>query len=644
MSCCNCATPAPPVSAPAETALPWLRTGFLILAGGLAMYLSLAINLSPATGISRTVIHGILASVSGIALILAGAPIYRKSLVPRITLEQLFLIGLCGSYAASLYSSITGIGHIYYEVVIILLAIYHFGQLVTRNQIRRLESLENEIPGLRSSARIVGESAEIPATAVRTGQLIEVRPGEIIPADAIIESGTAFVEELVHTGEPFPASVGKGATLLAGCRVLDGTLILRATAPGTDRELDRLLAVCKSSSALPSESLAASILRFFVPAVITVSLLTVIVWIAMGETSRALFNGLAVTIVACPCGIGLAVPLAIRRSHARLRLLGFVPHVPDFLERLAATDTIAFDKTGTLTSPALAVKSIETHPDSPPALLPWLAAIQRQSSHPVARPFWNIAEPALLENLAITPIPGRGISAHFSADGKPHRLTICNSHHLAEMNFDHPFAETAERSLHLILDDQITGHVIFSESSRESAMKALERLKTAGYPLELLTGDSHVAAPLRKLFSCFTGLTATDKAAIIRKRQSSGRLILLVGDGLNDTEAMSTAHLSIALGPEAKAASAVASATLSHYDLAAIPQALALAKATRKTLTHLLAFTLIYNFIGIALAATGLLHPVSAAILMLASSATVLFMANRNTATAPCPPIPNCAA
>lgn len=622
MSCCNCAAPAP-VETP-EPAFPWFRTGFLILTGGLAMYLSLAINLSPATGISRTVIHGILATVSGLALILAGAPIFRNALVPRITLEQLFLIGLCGSYAASIYSSITGVGHIYYEVVIILLAIYHLGQLITRTQIRRMESLENEIPGLRSTARIVGEAAEIPVTAVRTGQLIEVRPGEIIPADGIIESGTAFVEKLVHTGEPFPEPLEKNDPVLAGCRVLDGTLILRATAPGTDRELDRLLAACKNSSSLPSESLAAKILHFFIPAVLAISLLTVIAWIAMGETSRALFNGLAVTIVACPCGIGLAVPLAIRRSHARLRLLGFIPHIPDFLERLAATQSIAFDKTGTLTSPALSIKSIATNPETPPALLTWLAAIQRQSTHPVARPFWNIAESATLENLTITPIPGRGITARFSADGKPHELTICNSLHLTEIP-----PETNSRTLHLILDQKITGQVVFSESSREGAVSALEALKSANYPIELLTGDSDVPAAIREILPCHTGLTATEKADLIRKSQASGHPTLLIGDGLNDTEAMSAAHLSIALGPEAKAASAVASATLSHHDLTAIPQALALAKSTRKTLTRLLAFTLIYNFTGIALAVTGLLHPVSAAILMLASSATVLFMANR---------------
>ena len=630
MSCCNCSAPAQPVSPKPESALPWLRAGFLIVSGGLAMYLSLAINLSPATGTTRTVIHGVLALASGLTLILAGAPIFRRALAPRITLEQLFLIGLCGSYTASVYSSITGIGHIYYEVVIILLAIYHIGQLITRAQIQRLESLENQIPGLRSTARISGQDAEIPLTSVQAGDLLEIRSGEVIPADGNVESGSAFVERLVHTGEFFPTPVEAGEKLLAGCRVLDGTLLLRATAPGTDRELDRLLAVCESSPSRPSESLATAVLRFFVPAVIVISILTVIAWLAIGETSQALFNGLAVTIVACPCGIGLAVPLAIRRSTARLRLLGLVPHTPDFLERLATADTVAFDKTGTLTSPTLSIKSIETTPDTPSEIQSWLATIQRHSTHPVARPFWNLAEPADLENLIITPIPARGVSATFTAAGVRHELTICNSLHLSK-NSPSPAPAHDDRSLHLLLDGQAVGRVVFQEKSRDRAILALEKITAAGYTTELLTGDSGVPETLRKMMPCATGLTASEKATLVRERQSSGHAILLIGDGLNDTEAMSAAHVSIALGPEAKAASAVASATLSHYDLSVIPQALYLARSTRKKLTQLLAFTLVYNFTGISLACVGILHPVYAALLMLASSATVLFMAGRNS-------------
>ncbi len=599
--------------------------------GGLSMYLSLAINISPSIGSARTIIHAILASASGLALILAGPPILKNALVPRITLEQLFLIGLLGSFAASLYSSFTGIGHIYYEVVIILLAIYHLGQAVTRLQIARFGHLENQIPGLSSTARIISENGitESPISQITTGQLLEIRPGEAIPADGIIESGAAFIEQLAHTGEPFPSPLETGANVLAGSRVLDGTIRLRTTSSGTDRELDRLLASCESTIQTPVDSLAGKILRFFIPSVIIIALLTVLVWSFIGSPSQALFNGLAVTIVACPCGIGLAIPLAIRSSHAQLRLLGLVPHCQDFLERLASVDCIAFDKTGTLSSPSLTLENIFISPSAPSELLTWLAAIQRHSTHPIARPLWKIAEAAELKNLSITPIPARGISATFSAGETSHSLVVCNSLYLAEHHPLHKIENPNNRSIHFVLDDKIAGHATFIEESREGAVQAIDQLLSKGYHAEILTGDSTVPEIFSSRIHCSTGLTAEQKAAIVRERQDAGHRILLVGDGLNDTEAMRTAHASIALGAEAQAASSVASATLIHHDFAVLTKALGLALSTKAKLSRLLAFTLIYNFIGIAFAASGLLHPVIAAILMLASSITVLSIANR---------------
>jgi P-type E1-E2 ATPase len=631
MSCCNCA-PAAKVANPATA---WLPIGVLVMLGGLSMYLSLAINLSPAEGIARTIIHSVLAVVSGLALCFTAGPVFKNALVPRITLESLFLIGLIGSYAASLYSSFTGIGHIYYEVVIILLAIYHLGQAITRIQIARFDHLENQIPGLRSVARIISENGtnEAPISEITAGQILEIRPGEIVPADGIIETGSAFIEALAHTGEPFPSPLSPGGKILAGSRVLDGTIHLRSTSSGTDRELDRLLASCTTISQTTADSLAGKILRFFVPAVVLIALLTILVWSFLGSPAQALFNGLAVTIVACPCGIGLAIPLAMRKSHAKLRLLGMIPHCSDFLERLATVDTIAFDKTGTLSSPSLTLAKISTTPSAPSDFLSWLATIQRHSTHPIARPLWKIAEPVFLENLRIIALPARGISATFSAGETTQTLIICNSLYLAENHLPPSPADDHSRCIHFLLNGEIVGNAHFLEESREGAVLAIEQLLAAGYQVEILTGDSTVPEIFSARIPCATGLTTQEKASIVRERQSAGHQVLLIGDGLNDTEAMRTAHASVALGPEAHAASSISSATLSHYDFTAITKALAISRETKRKLTRLLSFTLAYNFIGIALAVSGLLHPVIAAILMLASSITVLSLASRENET-----------
>jgi cation transport ATPase len=243
-----------------------------MLLGGLTMTLSLALNLTPPSGTPRTTLHALLAILSGAALVVSAPPIFAKVFVRRVTLEQLFFIGLLGSYAASLYSSLTGVGFIYYEVVVILLAIYHFGQAFTSRQIARLSELERQVPGLRSRVRLIagGGAREVAVSDVEAGQLIEVRPGEVIPIDGIIEKDAAFVEQLPHTGEPFPSPLEPGSPVLAGSKVLDGTIRVRTTSGGRERELDRLLASCHTSLPSPSASLADRVLRFFIPVVVLV--------------------------------------------------------------------------------------------------------------------------------------------------------------------------------------------------------------------------------------------------------------------------------------------------------------------------------------------------------------------------------------
>lgn len=260
----------------------------------------------------------------------------------------------------------------------------------------------------------------------------------------------------------------------------------------------------------------------------------------------------------------------------------------------------------------------------------WLATIQRHSTHPIARPLWKIAEPATLRNLHISPIPARGITATFSVGEFSHTLIICNSLYLAEHHPEYVSKENNNRSIHFVLDGKITGHATFRETSREGAAQAIDQLLATGYRVEILTGDSTVPEIFTSRIPYTTGLTTEQKASIVRERQTAGQQILLIGDGLNDTEAMRVAHASIALGSEAQAASSVASATLSHHNFSAITTALQLSRSTKAKLNRLLGFTLIYNFIGIAFAASGLLHPVIAAILMLASSITVLSLANKS--------------
>ncbi len=634
-SCCSCHAVPPVRKAQAnKTVLDgnWhrnLHLGLAILLAGLSMTFSLALNLDPPDEPIRTALHLVLASFTGMGLLVLGWPILRGALVPRLSLEHLYLIGLLGAYAASLYSTFSGVGHIYYEVVLILLAIYHLGRFALRDHTDKAADLARHLPGMETSAQVILDNGiqQRPAAEVLVGQQVRISPDELVPIDGVIVRGRAFIEELAHTGEPFPAARQPGDRVLAGSLVLDGIIDVAASCSGKDRELDRLLAACRDTVPSPAENLAQRVLAGFVPTVIIVALGTAAFWIlVMHSPAAALFNALAVTIVACPCAFGLAVPIAARKSLMRLRLLGIVAQKPDLIERLAVVDAVAFDKTGTLSHPRLGLDALDVTADAPLELTAWLAAIQRRSTHPVARPFWNLSQPAILTNLSIEALPARGIEARFTHLGIVRRLRIGN-----EFLLDDPSqaVDSGARKLYVLLENQLVAVARLTETPRESALQTLDELRDLGVRRILLTGDTACPPEYRDSLEIYTALTTADKAKLLNAYRDDGQHVLFVGDGLNDSEGLSAAHLGIALRSGSGAAQAAAHAMLIHDDLSVIPQAITIARTARRRLVRLLTFSLAYNGIGMALAATGLLHPVAAALLMFASSATVLTAVNR---------------
>lgn len=384
----------------------------------------------------------------------------------------------------------TGPSDIYYEVVLILLAIYHLGRFALRHHTEKAADLAHHLPGMETPAQVITDDGiqTRPAAEVMAGQRVRIGPDGLVPVDGIIVSGLAFIEELAHTGEPFPAARQAGDRVLAGSRVLDGTIDISATSSGRDRELDRLLAACRDTIASPAENLAQRVLAGFVPTVIVVALGTAAFWsLVQHNPAAALFNALAVTIVACPCALGLAIPIAARKALMRLRLLGLVAQQPDIIERLAAIDAVAFDKTGTLSHPRLGLEALEVVANAPPELAGWLAAIQRRSTHPVARPFWNLSQPAQLADLSIEVMPAHGIEARFTHNRIAHRLRIGNE--LLLVDSTQPVVSTT-RCLYILIESKLVVVVRLTESPRETALDTLDKLRDLGLRRILLTGDT----------------------------------------------------------------------------------------------------------------------------------------------------------
>ncbi len=633
--CCNCACEAPrqrPAAGEPQST-QWLKLGIAILLSGLTMYLSLGANLGDPEGLARIVIHGALIAVSAGVMFGLGWPMFhsgwRDLRAGRITLEHAFLIGVVGSFGASVYSSISGSGAIYYEVVVILTAIYLFGRNITERQIGKQVALAQAVPGLRQTASVVeqGKVTEIPVVEILAGQVVRVLEGETIPVDGVIETGRAYIEQQAHTGETYPKLGEKGHLVLAGSLVLDGEITVTATSDGNAREIDRLLKslVSEGAPVIKAEALAQKVLVVFVPLVLTIALLTGVIWTLLGYPREGWLNALTVTVVACPCALGVAIPLAARRGRMELGLLGIVPTQGDFVDRLAEVDFVAFDKTGTLSDPKLELSSFEVLPDAPPHLRDWIIAVQRQSTHPVARPFWKLqgGSGALIEEAEIETIPGRGIRATFSDGGQPRSIVIGNGKRLADLSIPNPSSDQ-ERNFFVIHENRIVGIAHLEESARESSVGTLHALAEQGFEAAILTGDSTVPDEYRMSgLEVKAGLASNEKADWISAKNSARR-VLYIGDGLNDCEGFQQAHASIALESGNSAARTVAQAVLLHHDLSVIPLALSQMRELRKRLVNILKFSFAFNAIGISMAAAGLLHPVLAAVLMFASSIFVI--------------------
>ena len=650
-SCCQCAPSAPPRPG---AATGWVRIAFATVVAAQAMIFSLAVNLSPPAGVARLWLHGALAVSAVVVFALVGGPLLRAAAVRRVAFEQLFLLGIFGAFLASLVSTLTGVGHVYYEVVAILLAIYTFGR--TLGERRRVAALD--------AARALGTKFEtcdcialdgtldaVPVRTIRCGDLVAIAMGGNVPVDGVIIDGAALVDEATLTGEPFPVMRRTGDPVLAGSRLLDGPLRVRSTADGGNRLLDALFARVRVAQSRPCrlQREADRLVAWFLPAVVIVALATFVVWTARVGWTVGLFNALAVILVACPCSMGLATPIGVWSALADLARQGVVAATGDLVERLAAVQQVVFDKTGTLGDEQLELVDFVCAPGvDRERLLAEVSALEAASGHPIARAFRSHAPASsvcAVRNLVGTGIEGRVGDVRICI-GNAALLPPESAKDLAGLRAQLRETTPATRELYVLREGVLVGVAGLRERLREASRMVLGELEAAGIPCTVLTGDQSTAAA-HGLDNVETGLTPIEKAARVRALSAAG-CVLFVGDGVNDAPAMAEAHVSLALATGSPLARDTATGEL--RDLRAIPAALVRCRATVRTIRRNLRFAAAYNFAGIALAAAGILHPVAAALLMLASSFTVTALALRPTAardprlTPPRHPVPLAAA
>lgn len=660
----TCCSSVPKVQAPASCChgggvsaesrargLQWLRLGLAAVVSAQSMIFGLAINLSPTDPGTRWLLHGILAAAAIVVYLLVGLPLTREAWAAarsgRLVVEQLFLAGIFGAFFASVVCTVTGTGHVYYEVVAILLAIYTFGRVLGENRRRAAwnaaTALEQEFSQAR---RLDGSMAPVAEFAV--DDQIVVLPGEGVALDGTVAEGTALVRESALTGESVPVVKRPGDAIYAGGHVLDERVVITASQPGTGRQLDRLLAEVAAARTRPTvwQREADRIVAWFLPTVTAIAIGTFVFWNAALGWAAGLFYALAVLVVACPCALGLATPIAIWSALNALAKRGITAHSADFVERLARADTVVFDKTGTLSEDALALLDFVAVADTNRAgLLARIAAVEARSAHPLAKAFHREEVASGIEVKSHQVLPGCGIEAEVLAEGRTRTLQIGNAQLLERLastpELDrlvaqlHVAGEEAHR-VYIVEDGQLAGLAVLRETLRPSAEKALTLLQRMGLQVEVMTGDlpgraEQLALPTLPVTR--SGLSPADKADLVEELQAAAsaqrRTVLFVGDGINDSPAMARADAALALAGGSQLAKETAGAQLYGHDLTAVPAALVLARKVRDGLRRNLAFAAIYNFIGIGLAVTGILHPIAAALLMMISSISVTYRALR---------------
>jgi heavy metal translocating P-type ATPase len=629
-----------------------VKLALALFFAGQSLVFSLAINVSPPEEpIVRQTVQGLILAATLVVLLLLGGSLIRTAaselLRGRLTIECLFMTTIIGALLASLQSFVTGTGPIYFEVVSVLLVVYTFGKRVgARSRDRAQSATRAWADAIAICRRLdsLGNAHSIQVNEIRPGDLVEVHPGELIPVDGVIRRGVGFTAEAAVSGESVPIVRRPGDKVLAGAASHDATFHIEATAAGTDRQIDQLLQAVENARRTPTslQSLADRLAARFVPLIVTISLATFVVWARLADWESALFNAMAVLLVACPCALGLAVPIVTWTTIGRLAERGLVIRNGDLIKRLASVDQVLFDKTGTLTEDQMVLVDLVTSVAGTERarLLGWLAAVEAHCNHPVARAFARVLptnDTPRVTILNLQTVPGAGVIAELrSEDGIEHRLCVgrpdwLQSERRPEITGLLSDLRTASgQRIDVELDGRLAAIAILNEQLRSSSKTALLGLEQLGLPITVLTGDTAERTAAVGLAKCAqTSLSAEDKRRAVIDLVSKGGHPLFVGDGVNDASALAHAHASVSLASGKELANAVADSTLYNGDLNALPFAVSLCRQAVTTIRSNLTLAVIYNLAGITLAALGLLHPVVAAVLMMASSLLVAWSSSR---------------
>ena len=580
-----------------------------------------------------------------------GARFYKagwKALKARAgNMDLLVALGTSAGYGLSVYQLFAHSGHgmshqLYFEASAVVITLVLLGKWLegrakrqTTEAIRALQALRPE------TARVRGlhGDVEMPIARVQAGDLVVVRPGERIPVDGEIVEGQSEVDESLITGESLPVHKEPGSRVTGGAVNAEGLLLVRTTAVGAESTLSRIVRLVESAQAkkAPIQRLVDRVSEVFVPVVLFIALITLLGWgLVSGDWTQGILNAVAVLVIACPCALGLATPTAIMAGTGVAARHGILIKDAEALEQAHRIDTVAFDKTGTLTEGQPTLMAAEAAGGDRDAFLRQAAAVQAGSEHPLARAVLEAAGAQTLPAASeLRAVAGRGMAAR--VDGRELRLGSTRYMEELGVSLDALSARMATlqaegRTISWLADvsdaPRLIGLLAFGDRIKSTAARAVASLRAAGVATVLVTGDNRGSAAVagRELGieQVEAEVLPEDKAGLIARLKAGGRVVAMVGDGINDAPALAAADVGIAMSTGTDVAMHAAGITLMRGDPALVADAIDISRRTYRKIRQNLFWAFAYNAVGIPLAAFGLLNPMLAGAAMAFSSVSVV--------------------
>lgn len=587
--------------------------------------------------------------LSAPVVFIAGWPIHRVGLrsLRHANMDTLISIGTLTAFGWSCYAHASGSGSIYVEVSAGVMLFILFGRyLETRSKIRAGAALRSllELGAKEVSILRDGEEILAPIEHLQVGNRFMVRPGEAIATDGIVVEGESDVDLSLITGESLPVHLTPGKRVIGATINMNGRLIVQADRVGAQTELARItkMVVQAQGEKAPIARLADRIASVFVPTIIALALVTFVTWLFITkDIAESIAPAITLLVIACPCALGLATPIAFLVASGRGAQLGIILRTPAVLERTHSDNTVLLlDKTGTVTTGQIEIVNFDAIGMDRAPLLAIAGTVENQSEHPVAR---GIVALAKRESIAFGLIsefeshPGRGVAGRVEIAGRSYLCLIGSPEAIAYGTAGYSSDLLAKieaiklrgrTPIVVSLDGTARALLEIGDQIKSDSPEALKEFAKLGFESVLVTGDSQRAAAhiaeVAGIKSYRAQVLPDEKVAVVREFQSKGQHVIMIGDGINDAAALASADLSMAMGTGTDSAIAVSDITLIRSTLGAALDSIRLSRKTLKVIKQNLGWAFIYNIIGIPLAATGNLNPMYAGAAMALSSLLVV--------------------